>query len=176
MPLFIFILKPKKNWFSFRFQYLQLMRFDASMESLINIGRSESFADLNNTEFGMTKSISFMGQPTHRDLFSSGHSMLLGFVYWRWKILKFVCFDKDSQSRDFAGRTRHSFGGKGTNDDTMGSAKQFGIGKCAHQSLFFFILLILWKNCSNYKKSREKFVPNFCNHFFSSFFFLSLNI
>lgn len=50
------------------------MRFDASMESLINIGRSESFADLNNTEFGMTKSISFMGQPSHRDMFSSSHS------------------------------------------------------------------------------------------------------
>lgn len=50
------------------------MRFDASMESLINIGRSESFADLNNTEFGMTKSISFMGQPNHRDLFLSSQS------------------------------------------------------------------------------------------------------
>lgn len=53
------------------------MRFDASMESLINIGRSESFADLNNTEFGMTKSISFMGQPHHRDLFSSAQSNFL---------------------------------------------------------------------------------------------------
>ncbi|XP_037034787.1 kinesin-like protein KIF13B isoform X4 [Bradysia coprophila] len=87
--------------------FSQLMRFDASMESLINIGRSESFADLNNTEFGMTKSISFMGQPTHRDLFSSAHN---------------------SQTRDFTGRTRHSFGGKGSNDDALGSAKQFGIG------------------------------------------------
>ena len=38
------------------------MRFDASMESLINIGRSESFADLNNSEFGKSYS---------RDLFSS---------------------------------------------------------------------------------------------------------
>lgn len=55
------------------------MRFDASMESLINIGRSESFADLNNTEFGMTKSISFMGQPSHRDMFSSAHSKLFYF-------------------------------------------------------------------------------------------------
>lgn len=28
------------------------MRFDASMESLLNVGRSESFADLNNTALG----------------------------------------------------------------------------------------------------------------------------
>lgn len=35
-----------------------------------------------------------------------------------------------SQNRDFGGRTRHSFGGKGSNDDALGtSAKQFGIGK-----------------------------------------------
>lgn len=30
------------------------MRFDTSMESLIGIGRSESFADLNNPEFAKT--------------------------------------------------------------------------------------------------------------------------
>lgn len=69
------------------------MRFDASMESLINIGRSESFADLNNTEFGMTKSISFMGQPTHRDLFSSGHSKSLFFAcLWADENLQFESF------------------------------------------------------------------------------------
>jgi len=28
------------------------MRFDASMESLLNVGRSESFADLNNSALG----------------------------------------------------------------------------------------------------------------------------
>lgn len=33
------------------------MRFDTSMESLINIGRSESFADLNNPDFGIARSI-----------------------------------------------------------------------------------------------------------------------
>lgn len=32
------------------------MRFDASMESLVNIGRSESFAELNNSDFGLTRS------------------------------------------------------------------------------------------------------------------------
>lgn len=30
------------------------MRFDTSMESLIGIGRSESFADINNTDFART--------------------------------------------------------------------------------------------------------------------------
>ena len=30
------------------------MRFDTSMESLIGIGRSESFADLNNPDFART--------------------------------------------------------------------------------------------------------------------------
>ena len=32
------------------------MRFDTSMESLINIGRSESYADLNNPDFGIARS------------------------------------------------------------------------------------------------------------------------
>ncbi|KAJ6640612.1 Kinesin-like protein KIF13A [Pseudolycoriella hygida] len=95
--------------------FSQIMRFDASMESLINIGRSESFADLNNTEFGMTKSISFMGQPSHRDLFSNAHN---------------------AQSRDLGGRTRHSFAGKGSNDDTLGAnTKQFGIASPAGSKL-----------------------------------------
>lgn len=49
------------------------MRFDASMESLINIGRSESFADLNNTEFGLSRQ--FLNQPSgHRDLYISSQS------------------------------------------------------------------------------------------------------
>lgn len=36
--------------------YFQIMRFDTSMESLINIGRSESYADLNNPDFGIARS------------------------------------------------------------------------------------------------------------------------
>lgn len=42
----------------------QIMRFDTSMESLIGIGRSESFADLNNSDFArslLTSSTSLYG-------------------------------------------------------------------------------------------------------------------
>lgn len=42
------------------------MRFDASMESLINIGRSESYADLNNPDFGIARS--FLSPQNSRDL------------------------------------------------------------------------------------------------------------
>lgn len=42
------------------------MRFDASMESLINIGRSESFADLNETDLALSRS--FLNQG--RDVFN----------------------------------------------------------------------------------------------------------
>lgn len=33
------------------------MRFDASMESLINTGRSESFVDLNETDLALSRSV-----------------------------------------------------------------------------------------------------------------------
>ncbi|XP_065719843.2 kinesin-like protein KIF13A isoform X4 [Drosophila suzukii] len=69
----------------------QIMRFDASMESLLNVGRSESFADLNNSALGSK--------------FTPGHSPAgAGGVI----------------------RNRHSFGGKGSSDDSPGKA--FGIG------------------------------------------------
>ncbi|XP_017472361.1 PREDICTED: kinesin-like protein KIF13B [Rhagoletis zephyria] len=67
-----------------------LMRFDASMESLLNVGRSESFADLNN----QTLSSKF---PAHQAI------------------------------RDFGTRNRHSFGGKGSNDEPP--CKPFGIAR-----------------------------------------------
>ncbi|XP_020799021.1 kinesin-like protein KIF13A isoform X2 [Drosophila serrata] len=68
-----------------------IMRFDASMESLLNVGRSESFADLNNSALG--------------NKFTPGHSPAgAGGVI----------------------RNRHSFGGKGSSDDSPGKA--FGIG------------------------------------------------
>ncbi|XP_050743554.1 kinesin-like protein KIF13A isoform X2 [Drosophila biarmipes] len=68
-----------------------IMRFDASMESLLNVGRSESFADLNNSALGSK--------------FTPGHSpAAAGGVI----------------------RNRHSFGGKGSSDDSPGKA--FGIG------------------------------------------------
>lgn len=43
------------------------MRFDASMESLINTGRSESFVDLNDTDLALSRSVLNQG----RDMFMS---------------------------------------------------------------------------------------------------------
>lgn len=43
------------------------MRFDASMESLINTGRSESFVDLNETDLALSRSVLNQG----RDMFLS---------------------------------------------------------------------------------------------------------
>lgn len=43
------------------------MRFDASMESLINTGRSESFVDLNETDLALSRSVLNQG----RDMFMS---------------------------------------------------------------------------------------------------------
>ncbi|XP_055840153.1 kinesin-like protein KIF13B isoform X4 [Episyrphus balteatus] len=72
--------------------FSQIMRFDVSMESLINVGRSESFVDLNNTDFSK----------------------------------QFLSQSGQQGTRDFGVRNRHSFGGKGSNDDSPG--KPFGIG------------------------------------------------
>ncbi|XP_050743556.1 kinesin-like protein KIF13A isoform X4 [Drosophila biarmipes] len=70
-----------------------IMRFDASMESLLNVGRSESFADLNNSALGSKFT-------------PAGHSpAAAGGVI----------------------RNRHSFGGKGSSDDSPGKA--FGIAR-----------------------------------------------
>ncbi|XP_037717733.1 kinesin-like protein KIF13A isoform X4 [Drosophila subpulchrella] len=70
-----------------------IMRFDASMESLLNVGRSESFADLNNSALGSKFT-------------PAGHSPAgAGGVI----------------------RNRHSFGGKGSSDDSPGKA--FGIAR-----------------------------------------------
>ncbi|XP_050743559.1 kinesin-like protein KIF13B isoform X8 [Drosophila biarmipes] len=75
-----------------------IMRFDASMESLLNVGRSESFADLNNSALGSK--------------FTPGHSpAAAGGVI----------------------RNRHSFGGKGSSDDSPGKA--FGIASPATSKL-----------------------------------------
>ncbi|XP_070134106.1 kinesin-like protein KIF13A isoform X3 [Drosophila bipectinata] len=73
-----------------------IMRFDASMESLLNVGRSESFADLNNSALGNKFSPAGHG--------AGGASS--GVI-----------------------RNRHSFGGKGSSDDSPGKA--FGIGTIA---------------------------------------------
>ncbi|XP_016958151.1 kinesin-like protein KIF13A isoform X11 [Drosophila biarmipes] len=79
--------------------FSQIMRFDASMESLLNVGRSESFADLNNSALGSKFT-------------PAGHSpAAAGGVI----------------------RNRHSFGGKGSSDDSPGKA--FGIASPATSKL-----------------------------------------
>ncbi|KAH8259927.1 hypothetical protein KR038_010921, partial [Drosophila bunnanda] len=78
--------------------FSQIMRFDASMESLLNVGRSESFADLNNSALG--------------NKFTPGHS---------------------PAGAGGAIRNRHSFGGKGSSDDSPGKA--FGIASPATSKL-----------------------------------------
>ncbi|KPU76320.1 uncharacterized protein Dana_GF11865, isoform H [Drosophila ananassae] len=75
---------------------MQIMRFDASMESLLNVGRSESFADLNNSALGNKFS------PAGHGAGGAGSGVI---------------------------RNRHSFGGKGSSDDSPGKA--FGIGTIA---------------------------------------------
>lgn len=57
------------------------------------------------------------------------------------------------QSAAAGARNRHSFGGKGINDETLGAAaKQFGIGKFRHENQYHqmtsFIQLILCINNS----------------------------
>ncbi|XP_015018840.3 kinesin-like protein KIF13A isoform X4 [Drosophila mojavensis] len=77
-----------------------IMRFDASMESLLNVGRSESFADLNNTALGNKFT------PAHSGAGGAGAAGVGngGII-----------------------RNRHSFGGKGSSDDSPGKA--FGIAR-----------------------------------------------
>ncbi|XP_017958971.1 kinesin-like protein KIF13A isoform X4 [Drosophila navojoa] len=77
-----------------------IMRFDASMESLLNVGRSESFADLNNTALG--------------NKFTPGHSGAGG-------------AGAAGVGNGGIIRNRHSFGGKGSSDDSPGKA--FGIAR-----------------------------------------------
>lgn len=93
------------------------MRFDASMESLINTGRSESFVDLNETDLALSRSVLNQG----RDMFMSYQGNAKGFNLKNEPETKFMnSMDKG-----------HGFGaGKGLNDDTVGGpTKQFGIGK-----------------------------------------------
>ncbi|KPU76317.1 uncharacterized protein Dana_GF11865, isoform D [Drosophila ananassae] len=79
---------------------MQIMRFDASMESLLNVGRSESFADLNNSALGNKFS------PAGHGAGGAGSGVI---------------------------RNRHSFGGKGSSDDSPGKA--FGIASPATTKL-----------------------------------------
>ncbi|TDG51770.1 hypothetical protein AWZ03_001830 [Drosophila navojoa] len=86
--------------------FSQIMRFDASMESLLNVGRSESFADLNNTALG--------------NKFTPGHSGAGG-------------AGAAGVGNGGIIRNRHSFGGKGSSDDSPGKA--FGIASPATSKL-----------------------------------------
>ncbi|KAH8407734.1 hypothetical protein KR222_011849, partial [Zaprionus bogoriensis] len=83
--------------------FSQIMRFDASMESLLNVGRSESFADLNNTALGSK--------------FAPAHGGGAGAGGGGGGVI----------------RNRHSFGGKGSSDDSPGKA--FGIASPATSKL-----------------------------------------
>lgn len=94
------------------------MRFDTSMESLIGIGRSESYADLNNPDFT-------------RNLLSSSSSLFAGPGEINFKHIQ-----ENYDSKNFAGnaRGRHSFSGKSSVEDPLNAAaanctKSFGIGK-----------------------------------------------
>lgn len=95
------------------------MRFDASMESLINTGRSESFVDLNETDLAQSRN----GLNQGRDMFMSYQ----GKVYANGFNLQNQTDTKFMNSMDKG----HGFGaGKGLNDDTVGGpTKQFGLGK-----------------------------------------------
>lgn len=95
------------------------MRFDASMESLINTGRSESFVDLNETDLALSRSVLNQG----RDMFMSYQ----GKCHAKWINLQNRTETKYMNTTNKG----HGFGaGKGLNDDTVGGpTKQFGIGK-----------------------------------------------
>lgn len=79
-------------------------------------GRSGSFADLNNSDFGMS-SKSFSG----RDLFPGP-----GESDWNEPVSPMLTMCLISFAAA-APRTRHSFGGKSLNED---GGKQFGLSEC----------------------------------------------
>ncbi|XP_023168315.2 kinesin-like protein KIF13A isoform X2 [Drosophila hydei] len=84
-----------------------IMRFDASMESLLNVGRSESFADLNNTALGNKFTPAALNGAGGGGAGGVGNGGII--------------------------RNRHSFGGKGSSDDSPGKA--FGIASPATSKL-----------------------------------------
>lgn len=92
------------------------MRFDASMESLLNVGRSESFADLNNTALGNKFTPGLKFNTINFDVFA----LLMVFS------LLFAALNGAGAGGSGVIRNRHSFGGKGSTDDSPGKA--FGIG------------------------------------------------
>lgn len=97
------------------------MRFDTSMESLIGIGRSESFADLNNPDFA-------------RNLLSSSSNLYAssGKIIHNLTPKQRHLSPRETQSTGNA-RGRHSFSGKPTTEDPLNAAanggKPFGISE-----------------------------------------------
>ncbi|XP_037926224.1 kinesin-like protein KIF13B isoform X3 [Hermetia illucens] len=78
-----------------------IMRFDTSMESLTNVGRSESFMDLNNSDYGLNQISSWQQTtPTQK---------------------------AQRNIRDHPVRSRHYFASKSNCDDSPG--KPFGIAR-----------------------------------------------
>lgn len=95
------------------------MRFDASMESLINTGRSESFVDLNETDLALSRSVLNQG----REMFMSYQG--------KFYAKKFNLQNQNETKFMNLTNKGHGFGaGKVLNDDTVGGpTKQFGIGE-----------------------------------------------
>lgn len=97
------------------------MRFDTSMESLIGIGRSESFADLNNSDLA-------------RNLLSSSSSLFGGSgENERFAISLMENFIAVKNRSTGNARGRHSFSGKSSVEDplnaTANGGKPFGISE-----------------------------------------------
>lgn len=103
------------------------MRFDASMESLINTGRSESFVDLNETDLALSRSVLNQG----RDMFISYQGEYQKLLFYYHFINLFYIF------------LGHGYGGsKGMNDESIsGATKQYGIGKFMKSSIYAILVL-----------------------------------
>lgn len=95
------------------------MRFDTSMESLIGIGRSESFADLNNSDIA-------------RSLMSSSSSLFASAGEGKISISLMEDCNNENLSTGNS-RGRHSFSGKSSVEDPLNASanggKPFGIGE-----------------------------------------------
>lgn len=135
------------------------MRFDASMESLINTGRSESFVDLNDTDLALSRSV--LSQSREMLMSYQGEFWFFFFCLW-WNRLVFIVpklcrkwnlyfrekiptfsmwhFDFFVKIIDFFVCLGHGYGaGNNLPDESVnGPNKQYGIGKiifhCFHAS------------------------------------------
>lgn len=119
------------TFLSVLFPSRQIMRFDTSMENLIGIGRSESFADLNFAKNIIGSSNNLMSTSGdcryhyQNDLFNSKKNLSI----FHFTLL---FFPPSSTSAGNA-RNRHSFSGKSSTEEssnfTTTSSKTFGMSK-----------------------------------------------